>query len=133
MKQPISQLQQERKPGRSFDDPSQPLGQGTIERSAPSDDRANEDFRSREAQADMPHNGVAERAKAIAVLRKLEELTADNNPTAFDEQSLLCAHNLAAGRVGLTFPEYQSLVRGDAELELLEAKVLDACRARFQT
>jgi len=133
MKQPINQLQQDRKPGRSFDNPNEPLGQGTIERSAQSDSNANEDFRSREAQADMPYNGVAERAKAIAVLRKFEELTADNNPTAFDEATLRTAHELAAGRVGLTFPEYQALVKGDAELEALEKKVLDAARDRFDS
>ena len=38
----------------------------------------------------------------------------------------------AAGRVGLTFPEYQALVKGDAELIELERKVLESARARFR-
>ena len=79
----------------------------------------------------MSHNGVAERAKAVAVLRKLEEFVAHDNPPVTDEPSLRRAHELAAGRVGLTFPEYESLVRGDPELVALEGKVLDGARTRF--
>jgi uncharacterized protein YdbL (DUF1318 family) len=79
----------------------------------------------------MPQNGVAERAKVIAVFRKAEEFIATANPPANDEASLRRAFELAAGRVGLTFPEYESLLKGDAELEALEAKVLEAARANF--
>lgn len=132
MKEPTSQPQQERKPGRSFDDPSKPLGEDLLARTPASNVQPNDDFRSREAQADMPRNGPAERAKAVAVLRKLEELVAADNPPVYGEATLRRAHELAAGRVGLTFPEYEALVRGDAELVELERKVLDAARARFR-
>jgi hypothetical protein len=131
MRQPTPQELVDRKPGRSFDDPSKPLGADMLARSAESSTEANEDFRSREAQADMPHNGVAERAKAVAVLRKFEEFVATDNPPAEDEAGLQRALELASGRVGLTFPEYQALVKGDLELIALQAKVLDAARARF--
>src|SRR3954469_14680601 len=113
MKQPTPQELQDRKPGRSFDHPERPLGEGLLAPSAESSTAANEDFRSREAQADMPHNGVAERAKAIAVLRKAEELIATDNPPASDEAGLKRCFELAAGRVGLTFGEYEALVRDD--------------------
>ena len=81
MTEPISQQKPDadRKPGRSFDDPSKPLGDGIIQRSARSE-TVPEDLRSREEQSATSHNGVAERAKVIAVLRKFEELIADENP-----------------------------------------------------
>jgi hypothetical protein len=123
--------EQERKPGRSFEDPRKPLGDALLERSGPSDTHAREDFRSREAQADMPHKGISERAKVVAVLRKADELICDANPPCHDEASLRRAVELAAGRVGLTIQEYHALVRGDAELEALERQVLDAARAKF--
>ncbi len=132
MREPTSpqDQQQDRKPGRSFDDPSKPLGEGIIQRSAQSG-TIPEDLKPREVQAATAHNGVAERAKAVSVLRKLEELIADNNPSANDEPQLQCALDLACGRVGLTRPEYNALVQGDAELVQLEEKVLDAARAKF--
>ena len=120
-----------RKPGRSFDDPAKPLGAEILDRTAQSSTEANEDFRPREAQADMPQNGLAERTKIVAVLRKADELIATDNPPANDEASLRRCFELAAGRVGLTFPEYEALLKGDAELEDLEKKVLDAARANF--
>jgi hypothetical protein len=131
MRQPTPQELQDRKPGRSFDDPSRPMGEDTLARSAESSTGANEDFRSREAQADMPHNGVAERAKAIGVLRKAEELIATDNPAATDEAGLRRAFELAAGRVGLTIGEYDALVKDDPELLALEEKVKSAARSRF--
>lgn len=131
MRQPTPQELQDRKPGRSFDDPSRALGDEILAHSGPSDPAANEDFRSREAQADMPYNGVAERAKAISVLRKVEEFLATNNPGADDEESLQRCFELAAGRVGLTIGEYEALVKGDSELEALETKVRDAARQSF--
>jgi len=129
MTEPISQQKPntDRKPGRSFDDPSKPLGDGIIQRSATSE-TVPEDLRSREVQAATTHNGVAERAKAIAVLRKFEELIADENPPVHDEAKLQCSFDLACGRVGLTRPEYDALVKGDDELEALEAKVIVAAR-----
>lgn len=128
MSQPPSA--QDRKPGRSFDDPNQPLGQGILDRSAASS-HTQEDFTSREQQSNKPVNGVAERAKAISVLRKFEELTFDNNPAPQDEAGIRRALELAAGRVGLTIEEYETLVKGDVELTELERKVLDAARAKL--
>ena len=68
-----------RQPGRSFEDPSKPLGEALLERSGPSNSVAQEDFRTREAQAGARPNGVAERAIVIGVLRKMEELLAEGN------------------------------------------------------
>lgn len=120
MRQPTQQ--QERKPGRSFDDPSRPMGEDILERTGASE-ITKEDFRSREDQAEATHNGVAERAKVIAVLRKADELMAEDNLPKND-QSNQRALELAAGRVGLTIEEYRALVKGDPELEELEAKVM---------
>ncbi|MDB4942102.1 MAG: hypothetical protein JWP97_1636 [Labilithrix sp.] len=128
---PAEHIPDERKPGRSFEDPSKPLGQEALEQSGTSDLSAREDFRSREAQADMPHNGVSERAKAVSVMRKTEELIATHNPGANDEASLQRCFELGAGRVGLTIEEYDALVKGDPELEKLEAQVREAARANF--
>lgn len=111
-----------RKPGRSFDDPSKPMGEALLDRSGPSD-TIPEDFRSRERQAAATSHGVAERAKAVAVLRKADELMAEANLPESD-RSPHRALELAAGRVGLTYGEYRALVDGDPELEKLEAQVL---------
>ncbi len=127
----VPQGQDNRKPGRSFDDPAKPLGEDILARTPQLNTEANEDFRPREAQADMPENGIAERAKVISVFRKAEEFIATGNPPANDEAGLRRCFELAAGRVGLTFPEYEALLKGDAELQALEAKVLDAARANF--
>ena len=127
----VPQGQDNRKPGRSFDDPEKPLGQDLLDRTPQRNTEANEDFRPREAQADMPQNGVAERAKVVAVLRKADEFIATANPPASDEAGLRRCMELAAGRVGLTFPEYEALLKGDDELLALESKVLDAARANF--
>lgn len=130
MKDPTPQELQDRKPGRSFDDPKRPMGEGLLERSGQSSTVA-EDFRSREAQADTPTQGVAERAKAIGVLRKCEELIMDNNPGATDEATLRRCLELAAGRVGLTIGEYEALVKGDPELLQMESNVMEAARSKF--
>lgn len=131
MREPISQQSPnaDRKPGRSFDDPSKPLGDGIIQRSAQSE-TVPEDMRSREEQSATTHNGVAERAKVIAVLRKFEELIADENPPVREESKLQCSLDLACGRVGMTRPEYDGLVKGDGELEALEAKVVAFARQK---
>ncbi len=128
MKEP-STPQQDRKPGRSFEEPNRTLGEVLLEGTGPSH-TLPEDFRKREDQAKVPQNGVAERAKVIGVLRKAEELMAEGNLPKGQETPHR-ALELAAGRVGLTIKEYETLVKGDAELIELERKVLAtpiACR-----
>lgn len=121
MKEPIPP-QQDRKPGRSFNDPNRPMGEALLEGSAASG-TIKEDFRAREDQANVPHNGVAERAKVIGVLRKAEELMVEGNlPTG--QATSRRALELAAGRAGLTIEEYDALVKGDPELMELERKIL---------
>jgi hypothetical protein len=122
---------QDRKPGRSFDDGNRPLGQELLEHSSATATPIKEDFTKREVQAATTHGGVAERAKAIAVLRKAEELFETDNPGPHTEKSLHRALELAAGRVGLTIGEYNALVKGDPELVELERKVLASARSRF--
>ena len=122
---------EDRKPGRSFDDPSRPMGEGVLARSPKAGSVPPADFASGEAQADTSAKGVAERATAIGVLRKVEELIADNNPGATDEASLRRCFELAVGRVGIKIGEYEALVKGDPELMKLEKNVLDAARAHF--
>ena len=112
--------QENRKPGRSFDDPSKPLGKDIVERAH--DVGANlEGGAYGRAEDGAKDTGVADRAKAVGVLRKTEEFLASNNPS--DPQRAL---ELAAGRVGLTFEEYRAIVDADHELQALEAKVLGA-------
>ncbi len=118
-----------RQPGRSFEDPSKPMGEALLEHSGPSNPTTQEDFRSREAQAAARPNGVAERASVIGVLRKLEELVVESNlPKG---ATLRRAVELAAARGGLALAEYDALVRGDAELEALERKVLEGVAAQL--
>lgn len=126
MKNPTPQ-DEARKPGRSFDDPSKALGADLIERSGVSPD-LKEDFRAREDQAEAAGHGVAERAKVISVLRKAEELIAENNLPA-GENTFRRALELAAGRIGLTIEEYDALIKDDAEVLELQRKVEDACVA----
>jgi hypothetical protein len=128
MSQPTAQ--QDRKPGRSFDDHEKPLGEGLLERSGTSG-TPKEDFKARENQTDVPVNGVAERAKVVSVLRKFEDLVSEGNPPAHDEASMHRAFCLAAGRVGLTIDEYRNLVKNDPELIALEKQVLDDRRSKF--
>ena len=90
---------------------------------------AQEDFRTREAQAVARPNGVAERAIVIGVLRKMEEFVAEGNLPK-GEETLRRALELAAGRAGLTIEEYEALVRGDAELVALERQVLEAATVK---
>jgi len=133
MTHPIApQGPEERKPGRSFEHHDKPLGQELLDRSPQPHAAATEDFRPHEAQAHMPQNGIAERAKVVAVLRQAEEFIATANPAAEDEAGLRRCFEVAAGRVGVPFPEYQALLEGDAELRALEKQVLDAARAQFR-
>lgn len=107
-----------RKPGRSFDDPSQPLGKDIVERAH--DVGANlEGGVYGRADDDAKDTGVADRAKAVGVLRKAEEFLATNNPSEPRR-----ALELAAGRIGLTWDEYRKIVDADHELAALEQKFL---------
>jgi len=121
MKEPATP-QQDRKPGRSFNDPNRPMGEALLDSTGPSG-TIKEDFRAREDQASVPHNGVAERAKVIGVLRKAEELMAEGNLPK-GQATPRRALELASGRVGLTIEEYDALVKGDPELVELERKIL---------
>lgn len=121
MKEPATP-QEDRKAGRSFNDPNRPMGEALLEGTGPSG-TIKEDFRKREDQASVPRNGVAERAKVIGVLRKAEELMAEGNLPKGQETARR-ALELASGRVGVTIEEYDALVKGDPELMELERKIL---------
>ena len=112
--------QENRKPGRSFEDPSKPLGKDIVERGAEVGANLEGGVYGR-AEDGAKDTGVADRAKAVAVLRKAEEFMATSNPS--DPQRAL---ELGAGRVGLTIEEYRAIVDADHELQALEAKVLRA-------
>lgn len=103
---------EQREPGRSFNDPNRPMGANLIAESGRSG-----------SQPDLEpgRGGIAERAKAVAVMRKAEELMSSNNPPPSEARR---AFELAAGRVGLTIEDYDKLVKGDTELENLEAQVI---------
>jgi hypothetical protein len=91
--------------GRSFKDPNKPLGW------------------------DLLDHDVADRAKAIGVLRKAEELMRTNNPAPVNEVELRHALTLAAARVGVKWDEYERIVHHDEALAELERKVIaDAIR-----
>jgi hypothetical protein len=62
---------------------------------------------------------VANRAKAIGVIRKAQEFLATSNPSE-PERAL----ELAAGRLGLTYEEYKELVDADPELADLERSLV---------
>jgi hypothetical protein len=119
-----------RKPGRSFTDPARPLGEDVIERADPFGGDPEEGVYGRASEHPKEGHGVAERAKAVAVLRKAEELMASGNPPGDSEDGRRRALELAAGRVGLHLKEYDHIVRGDEELESLEAAVMNAAMTR---
>jgi hypothetical protein len=116
---------EKRKPGRSFDDPRRPLGQELLENAH--DVGANlEGGVYGRAEGDAKDTGVADRAKAIAVLRKAEELMATDNPSPRTPEGMRRALELAAGRVGLTIDEYDAILAADPELAELQRRVLAA-------
>jgi len=95
----------DRKPGRSFSDHSRPLGEDVISRGD-------------------PINGVADRARAVSVLRKAEELMASNNPSGATAEGRRHALELAAWRVGVKIEEYESISNHDREIQDLERQVM---------
>lgn len=120
-----------RKPGRSFEHHDRPLGEDLLAKSPPSTTQPDVgDANGRTTRGHAPPNGVAERAKAIGVMRKAEELMASEIPPPSDAAHIRRAFELAAGRLGLKIAEYDVLVKDDPELEALHAKVVAAALAR---
>ena len=120
----------DRKPGRSFTDPSRPLGQDLIERTDPFGGDPEEGVYGRSPEHFRVGHGVPERAKCVAVLRKADELMYENNPPGDTEESQRRALELACGRCGVKVEEYDRLVEEDEEIRALEAVVLEAARQR---
>lgn len=123
----------ERKPGRSFSDPRRPLGEELLiahtelHGGDPEEGvygRAPEHFRS--------GHGIAERAKCVAVLRKADELMAEDNPPGDTEVNQRRALELACGRCGVKVEEYDRLVDSDDEVRKLEEAVLESARLRAE-
>jgi hypothetical protein len=120
---------QSRLPGRAFDDPSQPLGADLIA-NAPADRSYVVYDHATPHEYPEPH-GVSDRAKAVAVLRKAEELMRTNNPAPINARMTRRALELAAGRIGISLHEYDALVTGDPGLEELERRVIADAIARL--
>lgn len=120
----------ERLPGRSFEDPSQPLGEEVIKRGDPFGGGAEEGVYGRAVEHAPIGHGVPERAKCVSVLRKAEELMASNNPPGDTDASRRRAIELACGRCGVTVKEYDLIVANDEELQALQANVMEAARLR---
>jgi hypothetical protein len=121
-----------RQPGRSFTNPNRPLGEDMIERADPIGSMDPERGIYGRAVADhVEHRpGVPERAKAVAVLRKAEELMASGNPSGDTEDGRRRALELAAGRCGVHMDEYDRIVDADDEVQALQAAVFEAARQR---
>jgi hypothetical protein len=73
----------------------------------------------RAGSASTADDTVANRAKAIGVIRKAQEFLSTSNPS--DPKRAL---ELAAGRLGLTYDEYKKLVDADPELADLERSLV---------
>ena len=130
MKSPDSQptTMPAHKAGRSFSDPTRPLGEGLIECADPRGGDPTEGVYGRANRtADIGH-GVAERAKGVSVLRKAEELMASGNPDGGTEDGRRRALELACGRVGVSIDYFDRLVATDSELQALLANVMEAAR-----
>jgi hypothetical protein len=97
-------------PGRSFDDAHKPLGAELLVETASMDD------------LDL----LADRTKAVAVLRKAEEFLYTHNPGADEPGGVHRALELAAGRTGIEYAEYTRIVRRDPALQELERRVVAA-------
>ena len=100
--------------GRAFDDTSKPLGYDLLDRTLELHDLEL----------------LANRTKAVAVLRKAEEFLYTGNPSAHEPGGIHRALELAAGRVGIRYDEYTSIVKDDPELQELQKLVVDDARAR---
>lgn len=122
----------ERKPGRSFSDPARPLGEELIERASPLGGDREEELYGRAPEHFRGGHGLAERAKCVAVLRKADELMAENNPPGDTDENQRRALELACGRCGVKVEEYDRLVDEDEEVRDLEALVLDAAYRRWR-
>ncbi len=109
-----------RRPGRDFDDPDKPLGHDFIERGGPNIEREAGVYGHRASDLVYEGAGKADRAHAVAVMRKAEELMATSNPPPEDFRRAL---ELGAGRVGLTIAEYDELIRSDDELADFEKRL----------
>lgn len=118
----------DRLPGRSFTDPTKPLGDGLIERADPLGGDPNEGMYGRHVESAAIGHGVAERAKAISVLRKAEELMASGNPDGGTEDGRRRAIELACGRCGVHVDEFDKIIDGDEELRDLMANVMESAR-----
>lgn len=118
----------ERKPGRSFSDPSRPLGEDVIERGDPLGGSSDEGMYGRSSIHDKTQHGVAERAKCVSVLRKAEELMASGNPSGATEEGRRRAIELACGRAGVRVHEYDVMLANDEEIQSLHNAVMDAAR-----
>jgi hypothetical protein len=122
----------DRKPGRSFTDPTLPLGQELIERTSPQGGDPEEEVYGRAPEHYREGHGLPERAKCVAVLRKADELMAQNNPPGDTDENQRRALELACGRCGVKVEEYDRLVDEDEEVRALEALVLDAAYRRWR-
>jgi hypothetical protein len=120
----------ERKPGRSFADPSRPLGEKLIQ-NVPENSSAPEGGVYGRAEEYGPRPvSVADRAKAVSVMRKAEEFMRTNNPPADSPEGVRRALELGAGRVGLTIEEYDTIVKSDPEIAELERKLIKDAKRR---
>lgn len=122
----------ERKPGRSFSDPRRPLGEELLANTDPHGGDPEEGVYGRAPEHFRTGHGLAERAKGVAVLRKADELMAENNPPGDTEENQRRALELACGRCGVKVEEYDRLVDGDEALRELENAVLEAARMRAE-
>jgi len=118
----------DRKPGRSFSDPSRPMGEDVIERADPLGGSADEGVYGRAPIHEKIGHGVAERARAVSVLRKAEELMASGNPSGATEDGRRRAIELACGRAGVKIDEYDAMVASDEEIRSLHEAVMNAAR-----
>ena len=129
MKDPSEEKSADRKPGRSFEAPSRPLGEELLEHSTLGVAPTVEDFRNRVAQAreqgGADRGGVAERAKVIGVLRKAEEIMAALEYAPQSEADLERTLNITAHNIKLTLNEYQTLIKNNTKLITLKKQILN--------
>jgi hypothetical protein len=120
----------EHKPGRSFVDPTRPLGDELLEHVRSHGGDPEEGVYGRAPEHYREGHGLPERAKCVAVLRKADELMAENNPPGDTDDNQRRALELACGRCGVRIEEYDHLVDGDPEVKALHALVMEAARLR---